>query len=148
MFFTVFISLLAPQGAFVLGIMEHYWRSFARERENATSSWWRTLWGHLFQHIMVWCRWTSRIITWWITCWCILAHLLSWTAKWAAGKIKSFLFSNQYDCDALFLALFSNTHFPDKRGTDTLFTTAHTSRMSCRLRENGRNPARTCMRRW
>lgn len=39
--------------------------------------------------------------------------------------------------------------FPDnKRGIDALFTTAHTSRMSCRLRESVRNPARTCMRRW
>lgn len=83
--------MLAPQEAFVLGNMERCWKGFVRGRENATSSWWGILWGHLFQHTMAWCSWTGRIITWWITCWLTSAHLLSWTAKWAAGRIKCFL---------------------------------------------------------
>lgn len=146
---TFIFFLLGPQGAFVLGNMEHYWKGFVRGRENATSSWWGILWGRLFQRTMVWCRWTGRIITWWITCWLTSAHLLSWTAKWVAGKIKCCFIPYQYDYNSRFPVLRCNTYFPNNNtGTDTLFPTAHTSRKSCRLRENVRNPARICMRRW
>lgn len=51
----LFFSLLASQGAFVLGIMVHCWRGFVRGRDNATSGWWRILWGLLFQSTTVWC---------------------------------------------------------------------------------------------
>lgn len=76
------------QGVFMLGITAHCWRGFVRESNNATSGWWRTLWGPLFQPITVWCSGTSRITTWWITCWHISTHLPSWIARWAVGKLK------------------------------------------------------------